>query len=258
MPKIQVITDEMHSIADGIGQHAEAIRSSHDNVMRLIDGLGAGFSGSLPSLMIQYVRSNRNGYRSIDDALADYREFIDWAADNYDWNDQQLARWGNALGGRGKSIGPAPAAAGGWDVSGGWDTVGATFPTSRPDLDSHYYKISHGSLHASRRNGDRSGKIDCVYYARARAMEVNGLDTCPRFPAAGSSTEIRSNSVAYFHDSNGKLAHAVYIEHYDTATRTVWFSEGNWGSDPDGELKCLSFEEFKSRNGTHVANYDYY
>lgn len=113
MSKIQVITDEMHSIANGIGQRVGAIRSSHDTVMRLIESLGSGFSGSLPSLMIQYVRSHRNGYRSIDDALTDYKDFIDWAADNYEWNDQQLAKWKNT--GR---ISPTPRPAPGGGTGG--------------------------------------------------------------------------------------------------------------------------------------------
>ena len=72
--------------------------------MRLIQGLGDGFSGNLPSLMIQYVISKKSGYQAISNTLTDYRYFIDEAADNYDWNDKQLAQWGNALEGRGKSI----------------------------------------------------------------------------------------------------------------------------------------------------------
>ena len=96
MPQIQVITDEMHNIANNIGQRVDSIRNSQYNVLRFIQNLGVGFSGNLPQAMIQYVTSKKTDYQTIANTLYGYRVFIDWAADNYEWTDQQLAQWGGA------------------------------------------------------------------------------------------------------------------------------------------------------------------
>ena len=146
-----------------------------------------------------------------------------------------------------------------------------TAPGGSPDFDSGAYDVNIPGVNKYIKHQwyvdrgktgyeyDSNGvkHINCLYYARARAMEANGLSEYQSYPNSGTSTEIRSNSVAYFHNSDGSFSHAVYVERYDPETQTVYFTEGNWGTDPDGQMKECSLEKFKTRGG-YIANYDYY
>ena len=282
MPKIQAVTDEMTATAGRIGSSVELMEGSQEKVRQFMATIMVHFRSTPSVLSAMHLSNVVSGYRNTSESLKGYQGFLVDAANTYEWNDQQLARWGTVMqdqkgvdiynynppSGNNDNTTGGDRPAGGWDASGGWDSVGATFPTSRPNLSSKYYDIY---VNANKHLGDEwyaqhpytkqyvdgVPHINCVAYARKRALEVNQMDTYRAYPNSGSGTEIRSNSVAYYHNSKG-LAHAVYVEHYDEATQTVYFTEGNWGSDPDGKLKTLSLDEFKSRQGWHIANYDYY
>ena len=89
-------------------------------------------------------------------------------------------------------------------------------------------------------------RVNCVYYARARYAEVNGLDA---YPYAITET---IHDPEYIKNGNCVVrfdGHSVYVEHYDAANDVVWFSDSNMGSHPDGALQSMSFEEFKNFKG---------
>ncbi|MDR1376344.1 MAG: hypothetical protein LBJ22_02440 [Synergistaceae bacterium] len=130
-------------------------------------------------------------------------------------------------------------------------SASGTGNSGAPDLNSWYYKQSPGALNAYRQNGDVAGKLDCVYYARARAMEVNGLGS---YSSQGSGNELRTNSIARFQ------GHDVFIERLytdsDGITKVV-FSEGNWNDGtPDGGIKEYTLAAFQARG--NVNEYVYF
>ena len=278
MPKIQAVTDEMKAIADRIGENVSAMVDSQSSVKNCIGSILVHF-GSNPRVMSALHLSNVTlGYRNVGESLTGYQEFLVNAANTYEWNDEQMAKWGDVMQNeKGVDIhnytSPNAVPEGGWNVSDGWNSVESSFPNTRPNLDSKYYNVyvdankyirdGWYAEHKSTKQYDINGikHINCLSYARQRALEVNQLDTYTAYPNSGSGTEIRSNSVAYFHNSSG-FVHAAYVEYYDEATQTVYFTEGNWGDRPDGELKTMSLDEFNSRGSSDnkwtVANYDYY
>lgn len=139
----------------------------------------------------------------------------------------------------------------GWDASGGWDTVGATFPNERPDFNSVYYTGENptGRQRAYGKEG-RHGpdSIDCCFYARARAMEVNGwTKTYGTYTKDESIEAIKAgNRVVRFDTGRGDEMHFVFVEGYDPNTDTVYFSDANMGGSPatDGQLKSRSLDDF--------------
>jgi len=138
---------------------------------------------------------------------------------------------------------------------------------NEPDFSSEYYnkyvRATQYFAANSQYNSDNVQHMNCVYYARARAMEVNGLEECPVFPDSGTSTHIRENSVAWYHKPDGGR-HAVYVENvqYDESgnPQRVWFSDSNMKGQNDGTLHEMSYDDFLSYEGRGwtVANYDYF
>ena len=154
-----------------------------------------------------------------------------------------------------------PPRSGGWDASGGWDSVGDSFPNKRPDLSSVYYSGENpeGRQLAYGKEGRHgTDSIDCCFYARARAMEVNGwTKTYGTYTKDYSADAIKAgNRVVRFDTGRGSEMHFVFVEHYDEATDTVYFSDSNMGGSPatDGSLKSRSFSEFLNYfpNGRYV------
>ena len=79
-------------------------------------------------------------------------------------------------------------------------------------------------------------------------MEVNGWTHTYGTFTNDSSTEAfkAGNRVVMFYTGRGSETHFVFVEHYDAATDTVYFSDSNMGGSPatDGSLKSRSFSDF--------------
>lgn len=96
MPKIKVISDELKGVASRIGRNSEVITNSQVMMMSLIKDMGPGFSGTYPSVMLQYLLGMKKKIDEMTNKINEYREFIGNAADSYEWKDHQIANWYNA------------------------------------------------------------------------------------------------------------------------------------------------------------------
>jgi hypothetical protein len=137
--------------------------------------------------------------------------------------------------------------------------------TGIPDLDSDAYKrdilgltkwFSKDNSYNSAKNYYPDNpekwvpKMNCVYYARARAMQVNELTS---YAAKSSGNELRANSIAHF------SGHDVYIEDVirDESGNPlqVVISEGNWATKPDGQIETISYDRFTRRGAVNSYTY---
>jgi hypothetical protein len=100
---------------------------------------------------------------------------------------------------------------------------------------------------------DNEGKqrLNCVYFARARAMEANGLSKWEKGQPIG---EIWSNSIAQFSNKHTVFIEDVERDPTNNAPVKVFFREGNWDNlnYDDGDLRTLSYEDFINRSGAGV------
>ncbi|MDR1132519.1 MAG: hypothetical protein LBL05_00060 [Synergistaceae bacterium] len=122
------------------------------------------------------------------------------------------------------------------------------------NMGSKYYSQNLSGVPRTLIN-DYDGKehMNCVYYARSRAMEANGLDA---YSPKGSGSEIQANSIAHF------PGHDVFIENVERdasgqPTKVV-FTESNWGGAADGHRVEMSYSEFVNRSGSKVNGYTYF
>ncbi len=101
-------------------------------------------------------------------------------------------------------------------------------------------------------------KGQCVWYVRNRAYEKIGALTgiggnankwfnSAQNKGFDTGTEPRSNSIACW--NGGSYGHVAYIEYYDNASGTVYFTEANWRgkSSGDGVLQAMSYNDFQNR-----------
>jgi hypothetical protein len=122
------------------------------------------------------------------------------------------------------------------------------------DMGSKYYRQNLPGVPRTLIN-DYDGKehMNCVYYARSRAMEANRLDT---YSPKGSGSEIQANSIAHF------PKHDVFIERVERDASgqptNVVFTESNWGGAADGHQLEMSYSEFVNRTGSKVNGYTYF
>ena len=249
MPKIAAITETMHSHAKNILARAGEIQSSHGEMERIANGMTPYFSGTLPELLTRRLLDMKKKHEALYEKIAQYSEKIDYAADNYDWNDQEIAGWAERLG-----VGAATLTAG--SAADGGAVPGAS------DLDS-----SLGRRIADVNSYSNGITGECVWYVRGRAQEKLGADTGIYGHAGtwwseaankGLSTgqELRSDSIACFSGPTS-YGHVVYVE--DVKDGWVYYTEGNavlaegedWSdgkiSLDDGVLKHVSIEEFKEK-----------
>ena len=56
------------------------------------------FSGRVPGLMTQHMIAMESDYKSMNTILTNYRSFMEDAARNYEWTEEELARWAESLG----------------------------------------------------------------------------------------------------------------------------------------------------------------
>ena len=128
------------------------------------------------------------------------------------------------------------------------------FALAGKDMNSKYYtQVMPGVPRTLINDYDKQEHMNCVYYARARAMEANGLDS---YAVKGSGSEIQSNSIAHF------PGHDVFIEEVkrgaDGQPTSVVFSESNWGGTVDGHQQEISYDKFIKRGGSSVNKYTYF
>jgi murein DD-endopeptidase MepM/ murein hydrolase activator NlpD len=122
MPKILAITDAMHSYAKNILAKAGDIQSSHNEMGRITNGMTPYFSGMLPELLTQRLLDMKKKHEALYEKISQYSEKIDYAADNYDWSDREIAGWATRLG---------------LDFTPRRPVQGGTF-TSRHGVDNHH------------------------------------------------------------------------------------------------------------------------
>ena len=95
MPKIQAITNEMKAIAGRISDNVSTMQGSQANVRSCMQTILINFESTPRVLTALHLANVTNGYRNSGESLNGYRDFLVNAADTYEWNDEQLARWKN-------------------------------------------------------------------------------------------------------------------------------------------------------------------
>lgn len=120
--------------------------------------------------------------------------------------------------------------------------------------------IANISSYTTNLDGYQGIAGQCVWYVRNRGYEklgnagltgisgnANAWYTTAQNKGLSTGSTPRSNSIACW--NGGSYGHVAYVEYYDSATETVYFTEANWGgkSSTNGQLKKLSLSEFKSR-----------
>jgi hypothetical protein len=119
-------------------------------------------------------------------------------------------------------------------------------------MDSGYYTQNMSGVDRTLVNKlDGQTHMNCVYYARARAMEANQLDS---YVSQGSGNELRANSIASFD------GHDMFIEGVtygaDGKPTHVTISESNWADGKgDGTRKTITYEQFLNRGKVNKYTY---
>ncbi|MBR1418039.1 MAG: hypothetical protein IJ576_03635 [Synergistaceae bacterium] len=97
MPKMQIVTDAMLDRAKDIGLNAEKILASQNKVTGIFQNMGKGFSGRVPTLMTEHMLAMDGDYNSMNEILNAYKAFMEDTANNYEWTDEEMSRWAEAL-----------------------------------------------------------------------------------------------------------------------------------------------------------------
>jgi surface antigen/uncharacterized protein YukE len=277
MPKILAITEEMHNYAKNILAKAGEIQASHGEMARIAGGMTPYYNGTLPELLTQRLLDMKKKHEALYEKIEQYSEKIDYAADNYDWSDQEIAGWAGRLG-----VGLGILAGGA--VTGGTTGTGATngstgsnnFPSPNLNSDFYYNDGSNTSDTDSIRAGGKNKciyreyydteRMNCTFYSYGRAMEKTGIELKGCVGNGGTwleqaktnglltGQEIRSNSVAVF-GAGGRAGegHVAFIEDVfeKDGVKYISISEGNGGKrTQDGEIVTKTYEEFLSQWGT--------
>ena len=98
MPKMKFVTDEMINRAGTIGQNSDRLFQSQNNVTKIFKNMEKVFSGKIPGLMNQHIIAMDSDYKAMNSILTNYKTFLEDNARTYEWTDEQLARWAEALG----------------------------------------------------------------------------------------------------------------------------------------------------------------
>jgi murein DD-endopeptidase MepM/ murein hydrolase activator NlpD len=128
----------MHSNAKNILAKAGEIQSSHNTMERIANGMTPYFSGTLPELLTRRLLDMKKKHEALYEKISQYSGKIDYAADNYDWSDQEIAGWAARLGvGVAALVGDGAAGGNGTSVS----RDSAAYPVEgfTPPLDKSKY-----------------------------------------------------------------------------------------------------------------------
>ena len=98
MPKMQIVTNEMLERAKGIEQNAGRILDSQNKVTGIFQNMGRSFSGRVPTLMTENMLAMDGEYKTMNEILNQYKTFMEDTARNYEWTDEELAKWAQSLG----------------------------------------------------------------------------------------------------------------------------------------------------------------
>lgn len=133
-----------------------------------------------------------------------------------------------------------------------------SFSEPKPD-DKEYYENKLGKKISS-----YSG-LQCVPYVRNRATEKgykisiygNANQWWGKASNAGYKTGStpKSNSIAVF--NGGTYGHVIYVEYYDSSSKTIYFTENNCSSRKDGVLYKKSLSQFKKLNPGNFKGFIY-
>lgn len=148
-------------------------------------------------------------------------------------------------------------------VSGTYFNTGST---SSSNSTLAYYSSHVGTViantagYVTNLDGYTGIKGQCVWYVRNRGYEklgnrgltgiggnANTWYSTARSRNLSTGSTPRSNSIACW--NGGQYGHVAFVEYYDSASQTVYFTEGNWSNTTNGVLKKLSLSQFKSRMG---------
>lgn len=106
---IRVITEELNGRAARIGQIVDAFIEKQSEMVKTLSNLGNNFSGTLPSVMLNYVTATNAKFQNAIKSIDQYKRFIETAAETYEWTDSQLAQWNNDfLSAKGVVPSPSP------------------------------------------------------------------------------------------------------------------------------------------------------
>ena len=122
MPKMQIVTDAMLDRASRIGQASDLLFSNQNAVTQIFQNMGKDFSGRIPGLMTQHMIAMQSDYKSMNGILSNYKSFMEDAARNYEWTEDELARWAEALGNGDQSSSASMGVSSGNNTSNTGDT----------------------------------------------------------------------------------------------------------------------------------------
>ncbi len=119
--------------------------------------------------------------------------------------------------------------------------------------------ITDTSKYAVKLDGVNGIKDSCVWYVRNRGYEKLGkagltgiygdagtwMDSAKKKKNLKVGAEPKTDSIACWKGTKGGFI--AYVEYYDAATKTVYFSEAHWGKTVNGTLKKLPLASFKAR-----------
>ena len=94
---MKFVTDEMINRAGTIEQNSDNLFQSQNNVTKNFQNMEKVFSGKIPRLMNQHMIAMGNDYKTMNGILTNYKTFLEDNAHTYEWTDEQLERWAEAL-----------------------------------------------------------------------------------------------------------------------------------------------------------------
>ena len=276
MAKIQITPEllraQAKALRDKNGEHIKL----YSRIKSQLDGIEhSDWQGSSQAAFLNSFRQRDAELRKFAEDVEMFAQMMDTAADEHDKSETyrtQLMR---------KGIGTAGAAAGG---VGAVAAAGAHWiptpplpspavpPSGTPvsgvvPITTKYYEMNTGAVGKWFEIGNpynaakNRRSMNCVQYARARAMETNGKDSFVGYTTSKNVDDIRANSVVQF-DGGDFKHHEVYVESVSRDANgqlMVTFSDSNMGDkQPDGTITTMPFSQFKNYTGASISSYLYF
>ncbi|MDR2180680.1 MAG: CHAP domain-containing protein [Synergistaceae bacterium] len=258
MPKILAITEAMHNNARSILTKAGEIQASHGEMTRIAGGMTPYFNGTLPELLTQRLLDMKKKHEALYEKIEQYSEKIDYAADNYDWSDKEIAGWAEQLSlglgtlmggvvGEGEALPIQPGA----EIREGYQVP----------LDSAYYNNSFA-------------RGQCTWYAFGRSQELTGKSIqwnkssgrdAKNWPTAATNlaqNDIPSTGNVIVYGANqggaGSAGHVAVVEEVEPIYQDgkivdyrVLLSDANWDDGkPDGTVRVDTLSKMKNNGIT--------
>ena len=197
MPKMQIVTDAMLNRAEIIGRSAESILSSQNAVTQTFQNMGHDFSGRVPGLMIRHMTSMESDYKTMNNILNNYKTFMEDAARNYEWTEDELARWAESLGnGQQNSASSSSSSSSSSASTSSTSTGDNSAPSSANASASTGDSSASSSANASASTGDNSAPSSANASAGQSYStgDSGSAGSSPSAnPAAGSSSVSQTN-----------------------------------------------------------------